>query len=59
MTTPPHTSSPGSAHVPLPSETGPAHPEAAAPSKHYKGPATFAEMGIQGVKAEDKECVIM
>jgi hypothetical protein len=24
-----------------------------------KRPATFAEMGIQGVKAEDKDCVIM
>jgi hypothetical protein len=24
-----------------------------------KGPTTFAEMGIQGVKLEEKECVIM
>ncbi|KAH8827535.1 hypothetical protein DL96DRAFT_1599360 [Flagelloscypha sp. PMI_526] len=30
----------------------------AAPPKK-PGPATFAEMGFQGVKAEDKECVIM
>ncbi|KIL58303.1 hypothetical protein M378DRAFT_332549 [Amanita muscaria Koide BX008] len=56
MTTPPHNSSPGPSHSPLPSETG---PEAATSAKQYKGPATFAEMGIQGVKAEDKECVIM
>lgn len=27
--------------------------------KPSKGPTTFAEMGIQGAKAEDKECVIM
>lgn len=24
-----------------------------------KGPTTFAEMGIQGVKLEEKECLIM
>ena len=28
-------------------------------AKPSKGPATFAEMGFQGAKAEDKECVIM
>ncbi|KAF5387814.1 hypothetical protein D9615_000374 [Tricholomella constricta] len=27
--------------------------------KPSKGPTTFAEMGFQGAKAEDKECVIM
>lgn len=29
------------------------------PAKPSRGPATFAEMGFQGAKAEDKECVIM
>jgi hypothetical protein len=28
-------------------------------AKPSKGPATFAEMGFQGAKAEDKECVVM
>ncbi|KAG6821242.1 hypothetical protein H0H93_002352 [Arthromyces matolae] len=28
-------------------------------AKPSKGPATFAEMGFQGVKAEDKECIVM
>ncbi|KAF8637230.1 hypothetical protein AX17_002961 [Amanita inopinata Kibby_2008] len=33
---------------------------ASSPSpKPSKGPTTFAEMGIQGTRAEDKECVIM
>ncbi|KAG5639019.1 hypothetical protein H0H81_007927 [Sphagnurus paluster] len=27
--------------------------------KPSKGPATFAEMGIQSAKAEDKECIVM
>jgi len=27
--------------------------------KPSKGPTTFAEMGFQGAKAEDKECVVM
>ncbi|KAJ6571659.1 hypothetical protein B0H19DRAFT_1219035 [Mycena capillaripes] len=40
--------------------TGPAPPAAGAPSAHPgTGPATFAEMGFTGAKAEDKECVIM
>ena len=29
------------------------------PAKPSKGPTTFAEMGFQGAKAEDKECIIM
>ena len=29
------------------------------PSQRSKGPTTFAEMGIQGVRLEEKECVIM
>jgi hypothetical protein len=28
-------------------------------AKPGKGPTTFAEMGFQGAKAEDKDCVIM
>lgn len=28
-------------------------------AKPSKGPTTFAEMGFQGAKAEDKECVVM
>ncbi|KAG6861006.1 hypothetical protein C0995_005026 [Termitomyces sp. Mi166 len=28
-------------------------------AKPSKGPATFAEMGFQGAKAEDKDCVVM
>jgi len=31
----------------------------AAPRTSKTGPTTFAEMGIQGAKADDKDCVIM
>ncbi|PFH49403.1 hypothetical protein AMATHDRAFT_147690 [Amanita thiersii Skay4041] len=38
----------------------PPPPTAAVPAaKPHKGPTTFAEMGFQGARAEDKECVIM
>ncbi|KAK1219387.1 hypothetical protein PQX77_017912 [Marasmius sp. AFHP31] len=47
-------SRPGSAGGP-----GPHGNEAAPPRPKPSGPQTFAEMGIQGAKAEDKECVIM
>ncbi|KAF8319199.1 hypothetical protein F5887DRAFT_905608 [Amanita rubescens] len=50
VSTPPHSTSPG----PPSSEGSESHA-----SKPQRGPSTFAEMGIQGVKAEDKECVIM
>jgi len=29
------------------------------PPSNPNKPMTFAEMGIQGAKAEDKECIIM
>lgn len=54
---------------PLPSPMPPRTPATATPSNQptsttpnpskKPGPATFAEMGFQGVKAEDKDCVIM
>ncbi|KAF8627542.1 hypothetical protein AX15_004377 [Amanita polypyramis BW_CC] len=55
VATPPRTSSPGLA------DSGESAGDASitlAP-KPQRGPSTFAEMGIQGARAEDKECVIM
>ena len=54
VSTPPHSTSPGPMTGPPSSEGSESHA-----SKPQRGPSTFAEMGIQGVKAEDKECVIM
>ncbi|KAG1716818.1 hypothetical protein ID866_340 [Astraeus odoratus] len=62
------TPTPASPPMPNVSSTGPAAPEdgggAPQPPKVQqrpsgKGPATFAEMGIQGARLEQKECVIM
>ena len=53
VSTPPQSTSPGPMTGPEGSESTAHH------SKPQRGPSTFAEMGIQGVSAEDKECVIM
>ncbi|KAH7886822.1 HCP-like protein [Phlebopus sp. FC_14] len=34
-------------------------PQQAPTRAHVKGPTTFAEMGIQGARLEEKECIIM
>ncbi|KAG8216706.1 HCP-like protein [Butyriboletus roseoflavus] len=55
----------GSMPSPAPPQGGPQDMDGEAsqqppPGRHPpKGPTTFAEMGIQGVKLEEKECVIM
>lgn len=46
-------------HGSTPPPQQPHHHNTAPPTKKPTGPATFAEMGIQGAKAEDKECRIM
>lgn len=46
----------------MPTQTGPEGSGVQPPSKQRpaaKGPSTFAEMGIQGARLEEKECVIM
>ncbi|KAL0579576.1 hypothetical protein V5O48_002414 [Marasmius crinis-equi] len=42
-----------------PGSAGVGGPEGGSQRPKPPGPQTFAEMGIQGAKAEDKECVIM
>jgi hypothetical protein len=42
-----------------PANSSPSTPPVQQQPPKKTGPATFAEMGIQGGKAEDKECVIM
>ncbi|KAL4079382.1 HCP-like protein [Scleroderma citrinum] len=53
----------GPAPGPAPSNAGPPEdvpPPSRAPQRPpARGPSTFAEMGIQGAKLEEKECVIM
>ncbi|KAH0835866.1 HCP-like protein [Lanmaoa asiatica] len=52
----------GSMPSPAPPQGGPQDVGGDAPPparQQVKGPTTFAEMGIQGVKLEEKECVIM
>lgn len=54
---------PGGMAPPVPNAGGPPEdtpPPSRAPQRPAaKGPATFAEMGIQGAKLEEKECIIM
>lgn len=42
-----------------PQSQRPAVADAAPAGPKKPGPATFAEMGIQGAKARDEQCVIM
>jgi len=54
---------PGGVTSPVPNAGGPPEdtpPPSKVPQRPAgKGPATFAEMGIQGAKLEEKECIIM
>ena len=62
LTTPPQSHSPGPMTTSLPPDAPEnSHSDTAAPpgQRLHRGPSTFAEMGIQGVKLEEKECVIM
>lgn len=49
----------GSLPDPAGTGTGTGSGDSTPPRKTVTGPTTFAEMGIQGAKAEEKECVIM
>lgn len=62
VSTPPQSQSPGpitgSPHADAP-ESAPLDSSAPPAQRLHRGPSTFAEMGIQGVKLEEKDCVIM
>lgn len=58
LTTPPQSHSPGPMTASLPADA-PDSDTASPAHRLHRGPSTFAEMGIQGVKLEEKECVIM